>query len=180
MEKKIIVLLDVDDVLADFKSAFRRVTGVMLNDVPENDPGVRRELWNAVVAAEVFKDIELLPDARLLAGQLGQMMWTGAIYDVELCTSGGGAHSYEKVAAQKRAWFEKNPLGFSTMNVVKTWRDKHTCMFNKADFNYILIDDSQRNIDEFKKHGGFGVLHTSTKNTLSLLPYEIHVAKQSQ
>lgn len=169
MKKPVIVLLDVDGVLADWESGYRKITGMSTHEVATSgDKELWHENWDLVIQNKIFENLNMLPDARRLLGNLGLLMWTGGIYEVELCTSAGGDKHYAEVSRQKRQWIQQNNIGIDTVHVTRSWENKIDCRRGN-DFDWILIDDTIRNIKHFEENGGIGVFHTSTDNTLNQL-----------
>lgn len=65
---------------------------------------------------------------------------------------------------QKKAWVAKY-LGSSIPVITGMARDKYTY----AAKNHILVDDTQRNIDEWTRAKGIGILHISAKDSIQQL-----------
>ena len=63
-------------------------------------------------------------------------------------------------------WIKRNIGKKYQVNVVSNWRDKKHFIRNPWD---ILIDDSERNCNDWTEAGGQAILHTSFEDTLKKL-----------
>ena len=151
MSPKIKIFLDMDHVLYDWDKSALRLIGVDTND-PEvreiikkdytiaDDFHCSRSKFDRMVEnqrEEYWANLELYPWSKDLYRRLSE------ISDVVFLTS-PGPYSYAyggKLTATKR--------DFNSDAIILT-RHKYYC----ADENSILIDDSAKNISQFKNHGG--------------------------
>jgi len=145
--------LDMDGVLSDFNSKFAEITP----ELPDHE-----RFANAVLDHQIFLHLKPMPDAKEL---MNYVQCLRNIH-IEILTSVGTFNEERGLAAkqQKRAWLEKYNL-FYPVNFVR-------CKPEKAQYankDSILIDDSVGCIDPFKEKGGWGVLHTSAKNSIKEL-----------
>lgn len=173
-----IIYLDVDDTLADFKAAAkargiedagngfytadpstwteeqkevdRRVREVM------DDPTFWRDMPVAPRAFEIISAASLRADVRLL---------TALPRDISSATR-------EMILSQK-VQYCANVLHFPRKRIVVCERHQkvlyasnHTSGFRVSN---VLVDDARRNISEWEQAGGIGKLHTDADNTLSFL-----------
>jgi len=74
----------------------------------------------------------------------------------------------ERCNIEKRQWVSNNIPFISSEDV---FVEKHKYKIIDPSFNgmQILIDDHQDNIDEWISHGGIGILHKNTKETIEQL-----------
>lgn len=149
------VWVDLDGVLVDFDRGVKDLTGYYPSEIKKKD------MWDAIKSAKdengepnFFRDLHWMPDGKELWNTIKHfhpIILTG------LPTKGNGKQ-------QKQQWC-KNHLGSNVPVIVVPSKDKH--LFAKP--NYILIDDRNDNIEAWRKAGGIGILHRSTKQTLEKL-----------
>jgi 5'-nucleotidase len=137
-----ILLLDMDGVLADFEGGFVRAWTARYPDVPPLPPGDRRhfsirfdypehqgELVQAVYHAEgFFRDLTPLPGALEAVGELAAMG-----HDLRICTS--PLRQYRYCVAEKYEWIDAH-LGPEFVNRMIVTRDKTLV---RGD---VLVDDN--------------------------------------
>lgn len=149
------IWVDLDGVLVAFDEGVKKLTGRYPSELKKKD------MWNAIYSAKdkdgkpnFFRDLDWMPD--------GKELWNAVKpYNPTILTglpTGGNGKQ------QKIEWCEKH-LGPNVPVVVVPSKDKH--LYAKP--GYILIDDRNDNIEAWKKAGGIGILHRSTKQTLKEL-----------
>jgi len=149
-KEEIRILIDINGVLADFDKASCEVC-----DIDINSEEVRKHLrsggridkfinddkmWDKIRAKGVsfWEDLELLPWAKELYNALKTKS--------EMVAFLSSPSDNSDCAAGKVKWIKKH---FDTKSFIIT-PQKHFC----ATPNSILIDDTQKKIDEFSKYGG--------------------------
>lgn len=192
-EKDFIVFFDMDGVLADFDKGIndsREFTAARekLNELIRgtefeflNDDGLKQilkgkqkdlnkiqikkafkemdELRYSLASVEgFFENLEPLPGAREmlvvakeLTGKLPNILTAPIESSKELC---------EK---EKKAWMEKHFSGMYNDFICKVEK------YEEAKPNAILIDDRSKNIVPFIQHGGMGILHKNSSDTIKKL-----------
>ena len=155
-KKDITIFCDMDGVLTDFLGGIARHLGKKefeqgdIDKVLLTDAGTSKGWWVA---------LDPLPDQKTLWKYISQ-------YNIQILSACPSVCRNDKaVMAGKKAWIKKHcKPSPSKVNIVQR-RDKK----NFADSNHILIDDHERNTNDFKFAGGHGIVHTSAINTIKQL-----------
>ena len=136
------IYVDLDGVIADFYGA--------------TEPHVRDpELWYGSMFREFilsngFATLKMLPHAGKLINFLNCLRCRKVI----LSSAGGIADLYDEVARQKVQFLKDNQIDWGYI-ITPTWREKA----QYAGSATVLIDDSRRNVEDFIRHGGNGILY---------------------
>jgi hypothetical protein len=170
--KHVRILLDLDGVIVDFRTQYKKINGVYPDDVyaPGKAPTPEKtKYWNAYVNAAGFEDAPVLNGAPELLAGITKLMKEGRIHLVEICTSAGGKERFEDATRQKKVWLELHGLGDLVAHIVQNGYKKADVIDKK--FTDILIDDTENIVENFRKHGGIAILHKSVDSTLKELEY---------
>ena len=158
------IYLDMDGVLADFDRGVAEICG--MEPLPQNekrDPHLDDCMWEAIRKAGHFYDrLEPVPGAvemfNSIYGKYGDRC--------EILTGiPKPARGIETAVEDKISWMRR---------VLSPEIAVH-CVLRREKINYatgretILIDDLERNITEWNKMGGTGILHRSAEETLRAL-----------
>jgi len=149
------IYFDMDGVLVDFKRGIVELAGV---DVNESD----EEMWIKVKNVDHFY-YKLKP----LDNQLEVFKRVNEKYNgiVEILTAiPKPKRNIKDAKSDKIKWVLEN-IGVIPVNVVYS-NEKRDYAKNK---NYILIDDSIRNINEWEEHGGTGIHYTNDVDIIEKL-----------
>jgi hypothetical protein len=170
MKKKFRILLDMDGVLCHFAEQYKKINGVSPNEVYV--PGQPATCWNRFVDQHGFEDIPVLPDAlNLLTGVLRTVQ--NSNFTIEICTSAGGKARYDDVKPQKLLWLKNHGFGDFVAHITQNGYRKAD-VIDLEKYNDILIDDTPVVVENFIKHGGFAILHTSATDTIEKLETLVH------
>ena len=150
------IYLDLDGVFADFNGA-----------VQKHCPGLiyqqhSKQIWKILeTIPHFFSTLDVLPDLKLYDIVLGND------FDVQFLTALPRATGYLKTAQRdKTDWVHWHIDDWAQVNCVSSWEMKKYFCRGKHD---ILIDDSPRNIEDWIKVGGTGILHATLEDTLQQL-----------
>ena len=145
------VYVDLDGVLVNFKKAIEAI-GLKLDDL-DNKPGMA---WSRIAKAgeNFWAHAPWMKD--------GKELWDFVKkYNPTILSAPTTANSSK---TGKRIWV-KNELGQNIEVILCKKSEKQ----NYADEKSILIDDFDKNIDQWKSRGGIGILHTNAKDTIRKL-----------
>jgi 5'(3')-deoxyribonucleotidase len=151
------IFVDIDGVLADFNSKWVELFG------SEPKETFNRHSWQEFVASRQFEKLDMLPDAYRLIDYLVIISSKPAV-SVHLLGSTGGYEYHGTVQEQKLKWLEKHHILFDAVLVPgKRYKQWH------ATESAILIDDHEKNVEQFISRGGNAILHTSANDTIAKL-----------
>lgn len=153
------IYLDMDGVLSDFDKRFVETFNIKPNDV--RGTFTASDQWKQFVEQEHFATLDWFPGGKELLAFLRQFD-----IPIEILSSSGGHIFHEEITKQKTAWLRDNNINFP-VNVVPGKKYKK----DYADWNHLLIDDTERNIIEFLEAGGMAILHNNPKNTIATLEF---------
>lgn len=154
------LFVDLDGVLANFAGAAEREFGY---DCDAVDPAI---LWKDISNWEKmgkkwgykwYRDLDLLPDAMQLWLYIQK-------YNPAILSATG--HSIKDAGQQKEEWVRQHIPGNPKVHIV-TYSGHKANQY--ASENRILIDDSERSINPWRRAGGIGILHTSATDTIRQL-----------
>ena len=153
-----IIYCDLDGVLVDFYGRASEIMfskGLDYHDTYENNPKL---FWKTIADHKDFwYNLDWLPD--------GMQLWKHIkSHKPHILT--GIPHSDKNATPGKEYWIKKN-LGIQNKKRVHIVLSKDKQ--NYADENSILIDDSERNIKQWIRAGGIGILHFTTEKTIKKL-----------
>ena len=157
------VYLDMDGVIVDFGGGCLKAHGkedLSNSDIKEfyfyKDWGMSdEEFWEPIQTKEFWESLEWTPWGRDFFESLSMLEECGDIDRLEIVTR--PAFQYPGTVEGKLAWINKNIHGFERVTFT---RDKH--LMAKTG---VLIDDSQKNYDEFVQAGGAAILFPQPWNS---------------
>lgn len=154
-----ILYVDMDGVLVDFLKGAGQATSMNFKTHMDWEK-VKQTEW------ETLSKMGSRFWARLPWMKDGKQLWNYVKdYEPRILSAFPQAKQNKQHAINgKKEWIKKNLSGVKEVNLVKG-QDKQ----KYARKNTILIDDSERNINQFNNAGGIGILHTDTKSTIAKL-----------
>lgn len=143
------LFVDLDGVLCDFEKSVHEIFGKGPKEIPLKD------MWRKLASMENFYgDLDWMPD--------GRDLWGGVKHFNPTILTGIPMGNW--APKQKRSWCYRN-LGWDVPVITCFAKEKQ----NHAGPDKILIDDTARNIDQWRAMGGIGILHTNANDSLSQL-----------
>jgi hypothetical protein len=147
----------MDGVIADFDKRYKEL--YKMEPKEAEDKKEFYKFFDGFIATKQFATLDLLPDAVPLLNYLSKLN-----IPTEILSSTSSEKRDADIRAQKLMWLQTHNIGFK-VNLVPGKRLKKD--FSNA--NSILIDDTPVNIDQWRREGGVGILHTDTISTLGIL-----------
>lgn len=153
------IFCDLDGVLVDFNKAIKQLTGGIDFESYVKNKGYD-SLW------KIINTNGVIWWATLPWTSDGKQLWNALKNkNVTILTAGSKRNSGDISEKGKIDWCHKNIGSF--VPVIVTYNSKEKQKYSKP--NYILIDDMPSNITEWNSHGGIGILHKNTEDTLNQL-----------
>ena len=157
MHKITKIYLDMDGVIADFNKRYKEL--YKMEPKEAEDKKEFYKFFDEFIATKQFATLDLMPDAVLLLNYLSKLN-----IPTEILSSTASEKRDADIRAQKLMWLQTHNIGFK-VNLVPGKRLKK----DFSNVNSILIDDTPVNIDQWRREGGVGILHTDTMTTLGIL-----------
>ena len=152
------IYLDLDGVFADFNGA-----------VQKHCPGLIYQQHSK----QIWKILETIPhffstlDPILPSLKIYDEIASNTNIEMQFLTALPRATGYLKTAQRdKTDWVHWHIDDWAQVNCVSSWEMKKYFCRGKYD---LLIDDSPRNIEDWAKAGGTGILHITLEDTLQQL-----------
>jgi hydroxymethylpyrimidine pyrophosphatase-like HAD family hydrolase len=150
------IYLDMDGVLFDFVKNIEKTTGLTINQWTKLG---RKERWDPIIAKKNFwSNGPWLNEGKKLFNYVRKFNPHILSAYVE------HAHDPNCIPG-KMAWAQKN-TGISRQNINLVMRSQKKNFANK---NSILIDDYEKNTNEFSRAGGTGITFKTASQTISEL-----------
>jgi len=147
----------MDGVIADFNKRYKEL--YKMEPKEAEDKKEFYKFFDSFIATKQFATLDLMPDAVTLLNYLSKLN-----IPTEILSSTASEKRDADIRAQKLMWLQTNNIGFK-VNLVPGKRLKKD--FSNA--NSILIDDTPVNIDQWRREGGVGILHTDALTTIGIL-----------
>lgn len=147
----------MDGVIADFNKRYKAL--YKMEPKEAEDKKEFYKFFDEFIATKQFATLDLMPDAVTLLNYLSKLN-----IPTEILSSTASEKRDADIRAQKLMWLQTNNIGFK-VNLVPGKRLKKD--FSNA--NSILIDDTPVNIDQWRREGGVGILHTDALTTIGIL-----------
>jgi hypothetical protein len=149
------IYLDLDGVFADFKTRFREIVKFEYDVDPAG-------AWARLDQVDhLFLTLEPFPEAKQMFNSIINTGVPCKMLTALPRTTG----KLKTAAADKAEWVARHLSPEIEVICTDGWRGKR--LYGKSDA--ILIDDMQRNIDDWREGGGIGIRHTDPADTLMQL-----------
>lgn len=156
------IFVDLDGVLVDLDKGYERETGIPLSEGDKFYNYDHSKFWEEPKKNPTFwRDLPKMQDADLLINYIKNLKNDTFILSASV-------RDYVDCSTQKREWVDLHtPFSMEYVHIVRR-SEKRLFATSKSIAN-ILIDDYEKNIEEWNYHGGIGILHTSSINTINTL-----------
>ena len=147
------IFCDMDGVLTDFEGEFQKITGKTSKDVAQSS--TQQEFWSHIDAAGItfWSHMQWMPG--------GKILWEYIkVYNPVILSA---PTREESSRVGKRIWVQRELPGEKL--ILKPAYEKKLFASPVS----ILIDDYQKNIEEWESAGGIGIKHISAPNTIKQL-----------
>lgn len=147
---KYTIYCDLDGVLVDFEKGYEEITGK-----PISSAGEGAEFWEPIhkMGEKFWADLEWMSD--------GKKLWKYIKpYNPIILSAPSQEESSKK---GKESWKENNLPDVKMILTPARFKQKY------AGENKILIDDMEKNTQQWRDKGGIGILHTSAADTIKQL-----------
>ena len=150
------IYLDLDGVFADFNGA-----------VQKHCPGLiyqqhSKQIWQVLeTIPNFFSTLDVLPSLKIYDD-----ITSNTNIEMQFLTALPRATGYLKTAQRDKTDWVHQYIDWAQVNCVSSWEMKKYFCRGKHD---LLIDDSPRNIEDWAKAGGTGILHITLEDTITKL-----------
>lgn len=151
------IYLDMDGVIADFDKRYKERYKIYPSEAETYK--MFDGFFAKFIADREFATLDLMPDAMQLINYLKSLS-----IPTEILSSTSSERRDMEIRKQKLEWLENHNITFP-VNLVPGKRYKK----DYSNPNSILIDDTIPNIDQWRREGGIGILHTDTQTTIGIL-----------
>jgi hypothetical protein len=147
---------DMDGVITDFEKRFKDFSNGMEPRDYENKFGKEKfwELIDVEVGVPFFAGMDWMPD--------GKTYWNHIKKYNPILLSAPSRKEESKYG--KRIWKKRNMPSTTKLILTPAWKKQEY-----ASPTSILIDDREKNIEQWQEAGGIGIHHTSASNTIAQL-----------
>lgn len=151
-EQKYTIYCDLDGVLIDFDKGYEDLTGMTTKEADAKGPEF---FWKPIsdAGASFWIRLKWMPD--------GKELWNYIKHFNPSLLSAPSREESSRIG--KRVWVKRNLPGVKL--ILANAVDKQ----NYSGENQILIDDREKNIEQWRSKGGIGILHTSAADTIKQL-----------
>jgi hypothetical protein len=151
------IYLDMDGVIADFDKRYKARYKMEPREAEKNKEFDK--FFTQFIDDGEFATLDLMPDAMELINYLRSLK-----VPTEILSSSASEKRDPQIRPQKMEWLKKHNIEFPAI-IVPGKRHKK----DYSNKNTLLIDDTQVNIDQWRREGGIGILHTDALTTINIL-----------
>jgi beta-phosphoglucomutase-like phosphatase (HAD superfamily) len=151
------IYLDMDGVIADFDRRYKSRYKMLPREAEEHKEFDK--FFTQFIKDGEFATLDLMPDAMDLINFLRSLK-----VPTEILSSSASEKRDPDIRPQKLEWLKKNNIEFPAI-IVPGKRHKK----EYSNKNTLLIDDTSVNIDQWRREGGIGILHTDAFTTINIL-----------
>ena len=147
------IYLDMDGVIADFDKRYQELFKITTKEAERDKKWI--QFFDKFIQDRHFATLDLMPEAIELMDYL-----KGTGIPITILSSTSSDKRDVAIRPQKMEWLSKHKIDFPVILVPGAHLKK-----DYATPNCILIDDTAKNIDGWRREGGIGILHESFFHT---------------
>lgn len=151
------IYLDLDGVVADFNERYKELYRMEPREAEKKKEF--NKYFDSFIETRQFAKLSMMPGAHT-----GIAFLANCGVPVEILSSTANESRYDAISEQKLEWLGNFGIDFKP-NFVPGKRHK----YKFAGPDKIIIDDTESVIDDWRKAGGIGILHTDWQTTLGIL-----------
>ena len=152
------IYLDMDGVIADFVKRYKELYHMEPREAEKKKEF--NKFFDEFIATKQFETLYLMDGA--MDGLI--FLRKHLTVPTQILSSTANEDRYDEISRQKMIWLQTHGITF-TPNFVPGKRHK----WKYAAPDKIIIDDTSSVIDDWRKAGGIGILHTDWQTTLGIL-----------
>lgn len=153
MRKMKNIYLDMDGVIADFDKRYVELFNITTKQAERDKKWV--QFFDKFIQDRHFATLDLMPEARELMEYL-----KGTGIPITILSSTSSEKRHDEIRPQKMEWLKKYKIDFPVILVPGARLKK-----DYATPDSILIDDTSKNIDDWRREGGVGILYEDLLHT---------------
>jgi hypothetical protein len=147
----------MDGVIADFDRRYKALYKILPREAEQHKEFDK--FFTQFIKDGEFATLDLMPDAMDLINFLRELE-----IPTEILSSSSSEKRDPDIRPQKLEWLKNNNIEFPAV-IVPGKRHKK----EYSNKNTLLIDDTAVNIDQWRREGGIGILHTDAFTTINIL-----------
>lgn len=147
------IYLDMDGVIADFDKRYIELFNITTKQSERDKKWV--QFFDKFIQDRHFATLDLMPEAVELMDYLKS---TGI--PITILSSTSSENRDNEIRPQKMEWLKKHKIDFPVILVPGARLKK-----DYATPDSILIDDTSKNIDDWRREGGIGILYENLLHT---------------
>jgi hypothetical protein len=151
------IYLDMDGVIADFVKRYKEQYQMEPREAEKKKEF--NKFFDEFIATGQFQTLDLMPGA-----MAGIEFLRKASAPTQILSSTASEERYDAISKQKLVWLQTHGI---TFNPIFVPGKKHK--YKYATPTSIIIDDTQSVIDDWRRAGGIGILHTDWMTTINIL-----------
>jgi phosphoglycolate phosphatase-like HAD superfamily hydrolase len=153
MRKMKNIYLDMDGVIADFDKRYQELFNITTKQAERDKKWV--QFFDKFIQDRHFATLDLMPEAIELMDYL-----KGTGIPITILSSTSSEKRDGEIRPQKMEWLKKHKIDFPVILVPGAHLKK-----DYATPDSILIDDTSKNIDDWRREGGVGILYEDLLHT---------------
>ena len=152
------IYLDMDGVIADFAKRYKELYHMEPREAEKKKEF--NKYFDEFIATKQFETLDLMD------GSMDGLTFLRKHLTIptQILSSTANEERYDEISRQKMIWLQTHGITFTPHFVPGK---RHKWKYAKPDT--IIIDDTASVIDDWRKAGGIGILHTDWQTTLGIL-----------